>query len=476
MGWPAVQARIRTREEDFSARLRRGTALPLPRFWRVILPARWFACDSRACPVLRRPFIRPSPIATLAALAILSLVANSCGSAVTSTSPFATLESTGPSADSSLTPSQLQVDPAFSQAYARLGGPTWLGPAISQAFLDPDLGWKLQVFEFGVLAEDPSSETFFPLWVNNLLGRQTAPAVPSADPDCKYIGATGHNVCSAFLKFYEAEGATHLGPPVAEMGLDAAGILHQDFEYASLDIIGGSAQLAPVGRSFFAARGYSTSLLQPEPEAAAAPSQAAPREAETQTGPTPSNARIAASSTGNPIPQGPRLSPTGLAPLTFSNGFTVGPPFLPAYLKAGGSSWLGTPLSQPFQDPDLGWWIQVFDYGALAEEPGVDQVFLVQINTLLGREAPPSPPKVDPACSYFQGSGHNVCYQFLTYLQEQGVQRVGLPISELQEDPEGVLFQDFEYVRLEWLNGQVYREATGRLFLRERALGEGNGS
>jgi hypothetical protein len=245
------------------------------------------------------------------------------------------------------------------------------------------------------------------------------------------------------------------------MGLNAAGILHQDFEYGSLDIIDGSARLAPVGQTFFAARGYATSLLQPKPQTAGASGQAAPEEVETRAGPTPSTTRP---------------SPTVLAPLTFPNGFTVGQLFLPAYLEAGASAWLGMPLSQPFKDPDLGWWIQVFDYGALAQAPGVDQVFLVEINTLLGREAPPSPPKVDPACSYFQASGHNVCYQFLTYLQEQGVQRVGLPISELQEDPEGVLFQDFEYVRLEWLNGQVYREATGRLFLRERALGEGNGS
>lgn len=421
--------------------------------------------------MLRWPFPRQSRITALAVLAIPSLIATGCGSAETGNLQSGAPGNGGPTVSSSSVPSQLQVDNSFSQAYARLGGTTWFGPPISRAFLDRDLGWKLQVFEFGVLAEDPASEAAFPLWVNSLLGRQTAPVPPSTDPGCHYIAATGHNVCSGFLGFYEGEAAAHLGPPVAEMGLDAAGVLHQDFEYATLDWADRAVRLAPLGQSFFAARGYEASLLQSGSGLAVAALKPTPREAETQGEPPPAKGQMSASPTASPTARASASSPTTLAPLVFPNGFTVGEPFLSAYLQAGGTAWLGTPLSQPFTDADLGWLIQVFEYGALAQAPGANPAFLVEINTLLGRQTPPSSPKVDPACSYLQASGHNVCYQFRTYLQQQGVQRVGFPISEVQEDPDGVLFQDFEYVRLEWLNGQVYREATGRLFLREHGPG-----
>ncbi len=417
--------------------------------------------------MLRWQFLRHSRITALAVLAIPSLIATGCGSPETGNLQSGAPGNGAQAASSSSVPSQLQVDTSFSQAYARLGGTTWFGRPISRAFLDPDLGWRLQVFEFGVLAENPGTETAFPLWVNSLLGGQTAPVQPSADPGCKYIGATGHNVCAGFLGFYEGEAAAHLGPPVAEMGLGAAGVLHQDFEYASLDWIDGAVRLAPLGQSFFAARRYDASLLQSGSGLAVASTEPTPREAETQGEPPPTKGQMSASPAASPTLRGPVSSATTLGALAFPNGFTVGEPFLSAYLKAGGTAWLGTPLSQPFTDADLGWLIQVFEYGALAQAPGGDPAFLVEINTLLGRQTPPSTPKVDPACSYLQASGHNVCYQFRTYLQQQGVQRVGFPISEVQEDADGVLFQDFEYVRLEWLNGQVYREASGRLFLRE---------
>lgn len=247
--------------------------------------------------MLRRPFIRPSQLSTLAGVAAVGLVAWSCASGAAKPYPPTTPEGAESSAASSAVPSPLPVDPSFSQAYNRLGGSTWLGPAISTAFVDRDLGWRLQIFEFGVLAEDPSSEAAFPLWVNNLLGRQTARALPSTDPDCKYVEATGHNVCSAFLSFYEAQGAAHLGPPVAESAQDPRGVLRQDFEYGSLEIVDGSPRLAAIGRSFFAARGYSALLLEPEGDATPASAQGATEGPPAQPPAGPSSAAA------TPLPQ-----------------------------------------------------------------------------------------------------------------------------------------------------------------------------
>ncbi len=85
------------------------------------------------------------------------------------------------------------------------------------------------------------------------------------------------------------------------------------------------------------------------------------------------------------------------------------------------------------------------------------------------RQQAPLPASSDPGCEYFKETGHNVCYQFRTTYRELGPVRMGFPLTEMESDARGVLGQDFEYARLEWLNGKVHRAPIGRDFLRTRS-------
>jgi hypothetical protein len=109
-----------------------------------------------------------------------------------------------------------RIEGSFLTAFDSYGGQNWLGQPISRPILDHDLGWIVQVFEFGVLAQDPSDERVFPLRANVILGRQTAPAAPSSDSGCTFFGETGHNLCHALGLFWETSDQERLGLPISE--------------------------------------------------------------------------------------------------------------------------------------------------------------------------------------------------------------------------------------------------------------------
>jgi hypothetical protein len=361
---------------------------------------------------------------------------------------------------------------AFLTAFDSSGGLAWLGQPISQPIIDHDLGWVLQVFEFGVLAQDPSDERVFPLRANVTLGRQTAPAAPSLESGCTFFAETGHNLCHGLRLFWETSDRARLGLPISEEWVETDGGLTQDFEFARLHAVGGQVARQPIGSSFFATRGYDAALL--EPPVALTPTSPPRATASLVPLRTVAATAPATASTPSPLPAGlPGATPTALV---FSNGLAVGGEFLIAYRAAGGEVWLGSPLSAAFVDQDLGLTLQVFEFGALAMEPEGDHAFLASITTLMGRQQPPVPAVSDPSCDYFEETGHNVCYQFRTTYRELGRLRMGFPLTEVETDARGVLGQDFEYARLEWLNGKVHRAPTGRDFLRTRSTGSFPGS
>jgi hypothetical protein len=153
---------------------------------------------------------------------------------------------------------------------------------------------------------------------------------------------------------------------------------------------------------------------------------------------------------------------------SFDNGHLVEYPFLDTYKAIEGERWLGRPVTRPISDADLGWTLQVYEFGVLAQDPDDGHIFLLKISDLLGRRQAGVPSSNDPNCSYSQETGHNLCYEFRQYVRTAGVEHFGAPVSEMTMDAEGILFQDFEYARLEWIGEGIVRERCGETFFLQR--------
>jgi hypothetical protein len=155
------------------------------------------------------------------------------------------------------------VESPFLESYRGMEGERWLGRPITRAFDDADLGWRVQVFEFGVLAKDPADEHVFLTNLGDLLGRRQPGVADSGSAGCQYSSRTGHNLCYQFLDFVRAAGEAHFGQPVSEMTMGAEGLIYQDFEYARLLWYGGGMDREHAGETFFAQRGYDPALREP---------------------------------------------------------------------------------------------------------------------------------------------------------------------------------------------------------------------
>jgi hypothetical protein len=158
----------------------------------------------------------------------------------------------------------------------------------------------------------------------------------------------------------------------------------------------------------------------------------------------------------------------GLLTAGFDNGLQVESPFFDTYRTMQGERWLGRPVARPFADPDLGWTIQIFEYGVLAQDPSDGHIFLLKISDPLGRRQGAVPALDDAACSYSQETGHNVCYEFRNYVRKAGAEHFGQPVSEMTLDTNGILYQDFEYARLQWVDAAILRERCGETFFEQR--------
>lgn len=153
---------------------------------------------------------------------------------------------------------------------------------------------------------------------------------------------------------------------------------------------------------------------------------------------------------------------------SFDNGHLVEYPFLDTYKAMEGERWLGRPVARPIDDADLGWKLQVYEYGVLAQDPGDGHIFLLKIADLLGRRQAGVPASQDGNCTYSQETGHNLCYEFRQYVRTAGVEHFGAPVSEMMMDAQGVLYQDFEYARLQWIGETIVRERCGETFFLQR--------
>jgi hypothetical protein len=152
----------------------------------------------------------------------------------------------------------------------------------------------------------------------------------------------------------------------------------------------------------------------------------------------------------------------------FDNGLMVETPFLEIYRGMEGDRWLGRPITRPFDDTDLGWRLQVFEFGVLAQDPSDGRVFLARVGELLGRRQTGVADTGAAGCQYSNRTGHHLCYQFLDYVRAAGEVHFGQPISEMTMGADGLLFQDFEYARLLWYGGGMERERTGETFFAQR--------
>lgn len=153
---------------------------------------------------------------------------------------------------------------------------------------------------------------------------------------------------------------------------------------------------------------------------------------------------------------------------SFDNGLLLEYPFLDTYKGMDGERWLGRPVTRAFADRDLGWTLQIFEYGVLAQDPNDSHIFLLKISDLLGRRQGGVQASNDSNCSYSQETGHNLCYEFRQYVRTAGVEHFGSPVAEMTMDAEGILYQDFEYARLQWIGGGIIRERCGETFFLQR--------
>lgn len=169
------------------------------------------------------------------------------------------------------------LDALFVELYDRRGGPELLGYPITESFIDPHSGLLIQYLENARLE-----------WVANRSGGAAQPRLAELgilvggwdlplrsarlpigrSPGCRYYAQSGHQVCHAFLEFYEAHGGPEtFGLPTTEFRIEDGRVV-QYFEIFRLDWIpardgGGRIRVGPLGRIHFGQMEYSTALLSP---------------------------------------------------------------------------------------------------------------------------------------------------------------------------------------------------------------------
>ncbi len=170
------------------------------------------------------------------------------------------------------------LDARFVGYYDDHGGLEILGYPITAAFVDPLSGFLIQYTQNARLEYvpgRPGNEATVKLRpLGELLGGWEA-ALPRSqlsfggDPGCRFYPESGHNVCHAFLDYYESHGGPWLfGYPISEFRLENDRIV-QYFQGFRLDwhpdsIQGHNVQVAPLGRVHFEVMGYESSFLEPE--------------------------------------------------------------------------------------------------------------------------------------------------------------------------------------------------------------------
>ncbi len=160
----------------------------------------------------------------------------------------------------------------FVDYYDSHGGLEILGYPITDAFIDPLSAMLIQYTQTARLEMAPDLRGAGALVRLSSLGEALdygqPQAAASSDPGCRYFTQSGHNVCHAFLAFFEDHGGPAVfGFPISEFTLEGDRIV-QYFQGFRLDWRpdapgGGRVQVAPLGRVHFDRQGYDAALLRP---------------------------------------------------------------------------------------------------------------------------------------------------------------------------------------------------------------------
>lgn len=169
------------------------------------------------------------------------------------------------------------LDASFVETFDRRGGAGLLGYPITESFVDPHSGLKIQYFENARLelvdpdGGGPSQVRLAELGI--LVGGWDLPLKSALlpigrNPGCRYYEESGHQVCHAFLEFYESHGgAQSFGLPTSEFRIEGGRVV-QYYEIFRLDWYpesgaGERIRVGPLGREHFKQMGYSPALLSP---------------------------------------------------------------------------------------------------------------------------------------------------------------------------------------------------------------------
>ena len=168
------------------------------------------------------------------------------------------------------------LDSVFEPFYDGHGAVNILGHPITESYVDPYSGFLLQYFENARLEVAPDTQGELGVRLTELgvlLGGWDLPLEVERfpignNPGCRYYAESGHQVCHAFLDYYESHGGEAVfGLPITELRFENGRMVqyYQDFrlDWYPEAQDGERIRVAPLGADHFALMGYHPSLLEP---------------------------------------------------------------------------------------------------------------------------------------------------------------------------------------------------------------------
>lgn len=157
--------------------------------------------------------------------------------------------------------------------------------------------------------------------------------------------------------------------------------------------------------------------------------------------------------------------------------------FLEFFETRGGLEIFGYPITEAFDDPTRGLWVQYFEQSRMELHPYNPEPYRVLPGLLvdeLGYGFPPATAAQIPTFNtnlthYFPETNHTVSHAFLNYFREHGgVDVFGYPCSEFMYE-DGYMVQYFQRARMEWHpearpGPQMYLADLGRIYVERFGL------
>ncbi len=171
------------------------------------------------------------------------------------------------------------LDSRFVTYFDEHGGLEILGYPITVAFIDPETGFLIQYTQNARIEFLPGrsggQEEVRLVRLGERLGGWETPLERSQLPfgsnaGCKFYAESGHNVCHAFLEYYESHGGPwRFGFPISEFRLEGDRIVQYfqgfRFDWYPDALQGPRVRLAPLGKFHFREMGYDPDLTRPGP-------------------------------------------------------------------------------------------------------------------------------------------------------------------------------------------------------------------